>query len=106
MILMISETAYHSSRYHAIDAACNLDRLVNVVLGHYEASQLNDTLERFNVDLARFQRSGVKYGVLHFGSDNGVIDILSDHVLRGGRYTSEDRNQCNSKKECSEPLSD
>jgi len=75
--------------FHALDLSHDFHRFVDVGLGVDEATQLNGTLEGFNVDLEGFKGGFVKNGGLHFGGDDAVVDILSGSLLRGCRCAPE-----------------
>ena len=91
-------------RLHALDAACNFGRLVNVGLRTDEATQLDHALESFNIDFSGFQSRFVEYSRLNLGGDDAVVDILTGAFLLRGRRTTHDGHQRKGQEKCGKIL--
>lgn len=84
-------------RHHARDTARDLDRPINACLRADKTAQLNHALEGFDIDLSRFQRRLAKDCRLHFGSNDGVVQIFSGSCLLCGRSASQERSEKTTK---------
>jgi hypothetical protein len=83
---------------HARDLLGDFHSFVDIGLGVDEATQLNDTLEGFNFNFKGFKGGFVKNSGLNFGSDDGVVKILSGSFLLICRCASEKGCHQNSKE--------
>src|ERR1043166_5878062 len=72
----------------------NFDRLVDICLRAYEAAQLHDALEGFDIDFGRLQSRIIEYRRLGFGRDHGVVDVFPGTFLLGRGCAANGGRQC------------
>src|SRR6185312_10281006 len=91
-------------RLDAVHGARHADRGLDVVARAHEAAQLNDALERLDIDLGDLQTGLTEDGCLDFGSNDTVIDVLTGGLMRTRACTADRHHQCESRGECCESL--
>jgi hypothetical protein len=69
-------------RLHAADGPGNLDRLALRGLRAHESAQLNDALERLDIDFSGLERRFIEYGRLDLGGDDRVVDAKNRGELQ------------------------
>jgi len=70
---------------HAADGTRHLDGRGDVLTRAHEAAELNDALERLDIDLGALQTGLAQDGGLDFGSDDAVVEVLTRTLLRACR---------------------
>src|SRR5512139_335900 len=89
---------------HAFDAACQFDCPVCFSPRAHEATQLNCALEGLDFDLQELRQGVFGYGCLHFGGDDGVVNIFAGSLLCACRRASNNGAQRNGQKNCGKRL--
>lgn len=74
---------------HAVHGLRHFHGRRDVLARAHEAAQLNDALERLDVDLGDFQARLAQKGGLDSGGDDAVVDVLSRTPLRAGEPNRE-----------------
>src|SRR6185295_18540579 len=80
-------------RLHTADTARHANGRIDIVARAHEAAQLNDALERLDVDLGDFQARLTEDGGLHLGRDRTVINVLAGAFMRACGRTAKRGHQ-------------
>jgi len=87
---------------HAGDGARHLDGGLDVATRAYEAAQLNDPLERLDVDLGDLEAWLAQNGRFDFSGDCTVINVLTRALMGARRRTAESHRENDRRYDCAE----
>jgi len=79
-------------RLDAFDSARHPDRRLDIVARADETTQLNDALERLDIDLGDLQTGLLEDGGLDLGGDGTVVDLLTGGFMGARRCAAQGRH--------------